>query len=173
MVGEIPREGITWVSACGIAGQNLLLFWGSAAFALRAKRWWSVPASLKPDIIRQKSEAVDQHFKSHGFLRPALISEHISTASQTESNKQNCKEIYFIRASQVAQCIKNLSAMLETWGMCVLSVGHEDPLEEALATHSSTLAWRIPKRAWWTTVHRVAKSQTRLKQLSKHMCFIT
>ena len=38
MVGEIPREGITWVSACGIAGQNLLLFWGSAAFALRAKR---------------------------------------------------------------------------------------------------------------------------------------
>ena len=112
-------------------------------------------------------------FQSHGFLRPALISEHISTASQTESNKQNCKEIYFIRASQVAQCIKNLSAMLETWGMCVLSVGHEDPLEEALATHSSTLAWRIPKRAWWTTVHRVAKSQTRLKQLSKHMCFIT
>ena len=57
-------------------------------------------------------------------------------------------KIYFIRASQVAQCIKNLPAMLETWGMWVLSVGHEDPLEEALATHSSTLAWRIPKRAW-------------------------
>ena len=49
-------------------------------------------------------------------------------------------KIYFIRASQVAQCIKNLLAMPETWGMWVLFVGHEDPLEEALATHSSTLA---------------------------------
>ena len=48
--------------------------------------------------------------------------------------------------------------------------GLEDPLEEGMATHSSILAWRIP----WTeepggaTVHRVAKSWTRLKQLSTY-----
>ena len=38
-----------------------------------------------------------------------------------------------------------------------------------MATHSSILAWRIPmdRRAWWATVHRVAKSRTRLKWLSK------
>ena len=37
-----------------------------------------------------------------------------------------------------------------------------------MATHSSILAWRIPldRGAWWATVHRVAKSHTRLKQLS-------
>ena len=46
-----------------------------------------------------------------------------------------------------------------------LSLGQEDPLEEGMATHSSILAWRIPmhRGAWWATVHRVAKSQTRLK----------
>ena len=41
----------------------------------------------------------------------------------------------------VAQTIKNLPAMWETW---VQSLGWEDPLEEGVATHSSMLAWRIP-----------------------------
>ena len=52
-------------------------------------------------------------------------------------------------------------AMQETW---VLALGWEDPLEEGIATHSSTLAWRILKdrEAWWATVHGVAKIQTRL-----------
>ena len=41
-------------------------------------------------------------------------------------------------ASLVAQTVKNLPAMLETW---VRSLGWEDPLEEGMATHSSILAW--------------------------------
>ena len=44
-------------------------------------------------------------------------------------------------ASLVAQMIKHLSAMRETW---VQSLGWKDPLEKEVATHSSTLAWRIP-----------------------------
>ena len=40
----------------------------------------------------------------------------------------------------VAQMVKNLSAMRETW---VWSLGWEDPLEQEMATHSSILAWRI------------------------------
>ena len=40
-------------------------------------------------------------------------------------------------ASLVAQMIKNLPAMWETW---VRSLGWEDPLEKEMATHSSTLA---------------------------------
>ena len=36
---------------------------------------------------------------------------------------------------------KNLPAMRETW---VPSLGQEDPLEKEMATHSSTLAWKIP-----------------------------
>ena len=46
-------------------------------------------------------------------------------------------------ASLVAQMVKHLIAMQETW---VQSLGWEDPLEKEMATHSSTLAWKIP----WT-----------------------
>ena len=44
--------------------------------------------------------------------------------------------------SLVAQLVKNLPAVRETW---VLSLGQEDPLEKGMAAHSSILAWRIPK----------------------------
>ena len=44
-------------------------------------------------------------------------------------------------ASLVAQMVKNLPAMQETW---VRSLGREDPLEKEVATHSSILAWRTP-----------------------------
>ena len=42
----------------------------------------------------------------------------------------------------VAQMVKNLPAMQKTW---VLSLGQEDPLEKGMATHSSILAWRLPR----------------------------
>ena len=44
-------------------------------------------------------------------------------------------------ASLVAEMVKNLPAMLETW---VLSLGLEDALEKGIATLSKILAWRIP-----------------------------
>ena len=46
-------------------------------------------------------------------------------------------------ASLVAQMVKHLPTMWETG---VRSLGREDPLEKEMATHSSTLAWKIP----WT-----------------------
>ena len=46
-------------------------------------------------------------------------------------------------ASLEAQSVKRLLALRETW---VQSLGWEDPLEKEMATHSSTLAWKIP----WT-----------------------
>ena len=57
----------------------------------------------------------------------------------------------------VAQTVKKLPAMQETW---VRSLVWEDPLEEGMATHF----WRIPMQrgAWWATVHGVRKSQTQL-----------
>ena len=45
------------------------------------------------------------------------------------------------RAPLVAQTLRNLPAMRETW---VQPLGWEDPLEEGMETHSSILAWRIP-----------------------------
>ena len=61
--------------------------------------------------------------------------------------------------SLVAQLVKNLPAMWETW---VRSLGWEDPLEEAMATHSSIVAGESPMDggAWRATVHGVAKNQT-------------
>ena len=44
-------------------------------------------------------------------------------------------------ASLVAQTVKHLPAMQETWDRFL---GQEDPLEKEMATHSSTLAWKIP-----------------------------
>ena len=46
-------------------------------------------------------------------------------------------------ASLVAQMVKNLPAVQETWAQ---SLGRENPLEKEMATHSSILAWKIP----WT-----------------------
>ena len=50
---------------------------------------------------------------------------------------------YLIRTSLVAQMVKRLPTMQETW---VQSLGWEDLLEKEMATHSSILAWKIP----WT-----------------------
>ena len=43
----------------------------------------------------------------------------------------------------MAQTVKNLTAMQETW---VQSLSQKDPLEKGMETHSSILAWRSP----WT-----------------------
>ena len=43
----------------------------------------------------------------------------------------------------MAQTVKRLPTMQETW---VQSLGREDLLEKEMATHSSTLAWEIPRR---------------------------
>ena len=47
------------------------------------------------------------------------------------------------RTSLVAQRLKRLHVMQETW---VRSLGQEDPLEKKVSTHSSILAWKTP----WT-----------------------
>ena len=75
-----------------------------------------------------------------------------------------------MRGYMLAQTVKDWPAVQETW---VQPLGQGDPLEEGMAPHSSVIAWRIS----WTqepgglrsTVHRVAKSWTRLKRLSTHI----
>ena len=56
-------------------------------------------------------------------------------------------------ASLVAQLVKNLPVMQETW---IQSLDREDPLEKGTATHSCILAWRSHY-----TVHGVTESRTR------------
>ena len=53
-------------------------------------------------------------------------------------------------------------------GDLVRSLGWGDSLEEGMVIHFTIIVWRIPKNsgAWWATVHGIAKSQTRLSDLS-------
>ena len=70
----------------------------------------------------------------------------IGTLSDNKMNRASNKgvmDVDILRASLVAQRVKRLPAMRETW---VRFLGREDPLEKEMATHSRTLAWRIP----WT-----------------------
>ena len=80
----------------------------------------------------------------------ALLFLHMENGNSNRNNNDTQKwnvinnnniyiEIYW--ASLVAQRLKHLPAMQETW---VQSLGWEDPLEEEMATHSSILPWRIP-----------------------------
>ena len=71
------------------------------------------------------------------------------------------------QAFLVAQAVKNLPAMWETWGQ---SLGWEDPQEKGKAAHSSILSWRIPmdRGAWRATVHRVTKESDMTERLSTH-----
>ena len=101
---------------------------------------------------------------------PGLISWSGSSPGKGISNL-----LQYSWASLVAQIVKNLPAMWETWAQ---SLGWEDPLEEGLVNHSSILAWRIlmDRGAWWATVHGVAKNWTLLSDKAQHsssLCFFT
>ena len=72
--------------------------------------------------------------------------------------------LFTCQTSLVAQTVKRLPAMQETW---VQSLGREDPLEKEMAPHSNTLAWKIP---WMEEPGRLqsmgSQSQTRLSDFT-------
>ena len=80
-----------------------------------------------------------------------------------KSQRQSCDCWYVATFSLVAQKVERLLAMQETQ---VQSLGWEDPLEKEMATHSSTLAWKIPWMEEPRRLHGVAKSQTRLSDFT-------
>ena len=73
------------------------------------------------------------------------IGIRLMVASKNEFGRVPPSAVFWksILASLVAQLVKNLPVMQETW---VLSLGWKDPLEKGMATHPSNSAWRIP----WT-----------------------
>ena len=66
---------------------------------------------------------------------------------------------FLIKTFLVAQTVKRLPTMQETW---VRSLGWEDPLEKEMATHSSTLTWKIP----WMEEH--GRLQSKGSQRVRH-----
>ena len=63
--------------------------------------------------------------------------------SEQQSGREDLEYIIIYWTSLVAQMVKHLPTVRETW---VRSLGWEDLLEKEIITHSSTLAWKIP----WT-----------------------
>ena len=71
--------------------------------------------------------------------------------------------IVVVGTSLVAQTVKNQPAMWET---SVRSQSWEDPLEESMATYSSTLAWRIP---WTEELGRLQLDRT---EITEQQCYL-
>ena len=85
---------------------------------------------------------------------------------ETVTPKMGCLHPVYSVASLVAQTVKNLPAMWETW---VLSLGQEDTLKEGMnPLQDSCMENPMDRRAWQATVHRVAQSWTQLKRLNTH-----
>ena len=102
--------------------------------------WYIYTMEFNSAIKRNASESVLMRWMN---LEPIIQSE----VSQKEKNN------YHIWASLVAQLVKNLPAMWETW---VRSLGWDDPLEKGKATYS----YSGPETSMDYTVLGVAKSQT-------------
>ena len=88
-----------------------------------------------------------------------LCSSYVNSAVMNNGIHVSLSILVSSRASLLAQRLKRLPGMRETR---VRSLGWEDPLEKEMATHSSTLAWRIPwrEKPGRLLVHGVAKSWT-------------
>ena len=71
-----------------------------------------------------------------------------------------CNTWTLLRASLLAQRVKNPPATQKTQEMQVQSPGWENPLEKDMATHPSIPAWENPmeRAAWWAAVHGLTKS---------------
>ena len=117
--------------------------------------WWATVHS----ITESDSTEVTLHAcVHHEFLKTVFTFPHSSVGKESACSagdpgsipgsgrspgEGNGYPLRYSSVSLVAQLVKSLPAMWETW---VRSLGWEDPLEREKAAHSSILAWRIP----WT-----------------------
>ena len=81
-------------------------------------------------------------------------------------NRKGKRELLFIKCLLCSGLPLWLSRLACNAGDLVWILGWEDPLEKGKATHSSILAWRIPR----TTVHGVTESSDTTERLSLHYC---
>ena len=139
----------------------VILLAGQAGIIVEAANWWRPSASWSggegwmgdwwtwEEMVSWATDQREPLLLTSGWWGRELISRGKNGKMlMVAEHGLVLKNIYLYlfgctRASQVALVVKNLPAMQETW---VWTLGWEDPLQEGMATHSSTLAWRIP----WT-----------------------
>ena len=113
--------------------------------------------------LEAKPQALS-HYLIQGFFIPYSVPHLLSSLELSGS----FKFLFMHQASLVAQMVKHLPTMRETQ---VRSLGREDPLEKAMAPHSSTLALKIP----WTEepgrLHSMgSQSRTQLGDFTFTLC---
>ena len=138
---------------------SMRVFSNESVLHIRWPKNWHFSFSIRPSneysgLISFRIDWFDL-LEVQGTLKN-LLQQHSSKTSNLWHSA------FFIRASLIAQLVKNLPAMQKTW---IRSLGLEDPLEEDMATHSSILAWRIPmdRGTWRATVHGVVKESDMTK----------
>ena len=123
-----------------------LSYQGSHTSQTEDSESWLKACLLKPDFLCGNSGTNDLQ-RSRPSLKSHAVSQlpHFWLKQCDSPSTFKGKEFRPSRelASLIAQLVKNLPAIWETW---VQSLDWEDPLEEGMATHSSILPWRIP----WT-----------------------
>ena len=130
--------------ACGSAKSlsHVRLFVTPSAVAHQAPLWshgfprqeyWSGLPSLLPGDLPGLGIETASPSLAGGFFTPSATWEAVFPPRYQRALK--------LKASLVAQMVKHLPTMWETR---IRSLGQEDPLEKEMATHSSTLAWKIP-----------------------------
>ena len=100
----------------------------------------------------------------HGYLRTPLFSiKDVGSGILAPRALVSHSLLLSTRGFPGGSVVKNPPAIQETQKIRVPSLGHEDPLEEGMATHFSILALRILWTEEPSRFHRIAKSLTRMK----------
>ena len=107
--------------------------------------WWHITNTVICLKIVLFRDVPYNSLKIHVLI---FVLATLSFSLERETNREeegpnHCSQVIFSEASLLAQSVKNLPALQETW---VQSLGQEDPLEKEVVKHSSILAWEIP----WT-----------------------
>ena len=124
---------------------NIRVFSNKSALHIRWPKYWSFSFSISPyneysdwfplgwtDWISLKSKGLSRVFSNTTVWKHLFFCAQPSLWSNSHTHG----------TSLVAQMVKHLLTMLETW---IQSLVQEDLLEKEMATHSSILAWKIPR----------------------------
>ena len=124
---------------------------------------WRIPWTEEPGRL----QSIGSQRVRHDWGDLAHIA-HSHTSTLLLGSSPGEETGYLLRyswASLVAQMVKNLLAMWETW---VWSLGWEDLLEEGMPTHSSVLGWRIPWRGEPGRLQSMGLQRVRHDWATKH-----
>ena len=149
-------------SICSLLADSIT-FWSCASLWSFREKW---SFTLHTDVKERRSWWIANKYNLYGQIVPEVMSphftlqivwflpNHLAKCPWTQRRKPSCWPVQQdftspyeeTGTSLVAQTVRNPPAMQETQ---VWSLGWEDALDKEMATHSSTLAWRIP----WTEEH--------------------